>query len=63
MLPCADLRPKHRSPSVPLLFCPAATARAFALAGFWLIAVAAACAQMQLVPGITAVAGTGTAGY
>ena len=58
MLPCADLRPKHSSPSVPLLLCPAA--RAFALAGLWLLAVTA-CAQMQLVPGIAAVAGTGTA--
>src|ERR1700733_2883779 len=54
------MRPKYRSPSVPLLLCPAA--RPFALAGLWLIAVAA-CAQMQLVPGITAGAGTGTAGY
>ena len=63
MLPCADLRPKYRSPSVPLLLCPAVAARAFALAGFWLIAVTPACAQMQLLPGIIAVAGTGTAGY
>jgi sugar lactone lactonase YvrE len=62
MLPCADLRPKYGSPSVGLLLCLAA-ARAFAVAGLWLIAVAAACAQMQLVPGITAVAGTGAAGY
>ena len=62
MLSCAELRPKRRSPNVPLLLCPAAAARAFVLAGLWLIA-ATACAQMQLVPGITAVAGNGTAGY
>ncbi len=63
MLPSADPRPKYGTPSVPLLLCPAAAARAFALAGLWLIAVAAASAQMQLLPGITAVAGNGTAGY
>ena len=36
--------------------------RVRAPAGLWLIA-ATACAQMQQVPGITAAAGNGTAGY
>ena len=57
------MRPKYRCPSVLLLLSRAAAARTFALAGLWLIAVAAACAQMQSVPEIIAVAGTGTAGY